>query len=181
MRHVGPTRKELGIATIMNLLGPLANPAGIRRQVVGVAEAERAALVAEALLRLGTLHALVVHAEVGMDEISPSGCTTVWEIRDGSVSSWILDPAGHGLAHAELIGLEGGDPAANARRIEELFDRRGDEVVRSAVLLNAAAAIYVSGREPSFEGALEAAKLSLEEGRAKAVLDRLREAAGRLD
>ena len=92
MRHVGPTRKELGLPTIMNLLGPLANPAGVARQVIGVADRDRAPLLAEALLRLGVAHALVVHGEVGMDEISPVGSTAVWEIRGGRVATWTLEP-----------------------------------------------------------------------------------------
>src|SRR5262249_35537723 len=84
MGHVAPVRSELRVATIMNLLGPLANPAGVRRQVVGVSEPDRGPLVAGALARLGVDHALVVHAEAGMDEISPSGTTAVWEVRDGA-------------------------------------------------------------------------------------------------
>ena len=88
MRHAGPVRRELAVPTIMNLLGPLANPAGVRRQVIGVSSADRAPLVAEALVRLGAVHALVFHAAVGMDEISPSGATLVWEVREGRVETW---------------------------------------------------------------------------------------------
>jgi anthranilate phosphoribosyltransferase len=97
MRHVGPARKELGVPTIMNLLGPLANPAGVRRQVIGVADPARAPLMAEALRRLGAEHALVVHGEIGMDEISPAGTTMVWEVREDGVTRWQLDPAEYGL------------------------------------------------------------------------------------
>src|SRR5215212_2550208 len=97
MRHVGPVRRELGVATIMNLLGPLVNPAGVVRQVIGVADRARAPLVAEALAMLGTRHALVLHANVGMDEISPSGTTSVWEVKAGSIHTWELSPADYGL------------------------------------------------------------------------------------
>src|SRR5437879_3703493 len=96
MKHAAPVRRELAIPSIMNLLGPLANPAGVRRQVVGVADRDRAPLVAGALARLGAEHALVVHGRVGMDEISPQGITGVWEVRGGQVSTWELDPPRYG-------------------------------------------------------------------------------------
>src|SRR6185312_6803180 len=92
MRHVGPVRRELGIPTVMNIVGPLANPAGAARQVVGVAERGRMALLAGALAALGAAHALVVHGALGMDEISPIGLTHVAEVRDGVVTEWTIDP-----------------------------------------------------------------------------------------
>ena len=179
MRHVGQTRKELGITTIMNLLGPLANPAGVTRQVIGVADRDRAPLLANALVRLGAEHALVVHGEVGMDEISPVGHTAVWEVQDGRVVTWRLDPAEYRLEWKELGDLAGGDPADNARRIEQLLTRgKGgqsvDEPGRRAVLLNAAAALYVSGRGLTFKDAVDMASHALAEGRARALLDRMR-------
>src|SRR5256885_1081018 len=117
MRHVGPVRRELGVPSIMNLLGPLANPAGATRQVVGVADRDRAPLLAAALARLGAEHALVVHGRVGMDEIAPTGVTDVWEVQGGAVRTWELDPADHGLAVADPAALRGGDPPANAPRV----------------------------------------------------------------
>jgi anthranilate phosphoribosyltransferase len=178
MRHAAPVRKELGTATIMNLLGPLANPAGVRRQVVGVADGERAPLVAAALARLEATHALVLHAAVGMDEVSPSGATRVWEVKDGAVSAWELDPGSLGLACADLDGLAGGEPADNARRLERLLEGEGTAVERCAVLLNAAAALYVSGNGWTMAGAAERARAALESGAAAEVLSRLRRAAG---
>ena len=178
MRHVAPVRKELGIPTIMNLLGPLANPAGVSRQVVGVSDAARAKLVAETLAALGTRHALVLHAAVGMDEISPSGATLVWEVRDGGVDTWEMKPARYGLDCEDLDGLAGGEPAENAARIERLLAGDTEEVVRCAVLLNAAAALYVSANGWSLEEALGRAKESLASGAAAKVLARLREVAG---
>ena len=145
MRHVGPTRRALGVPTIMNLLGPLANPAGVRRQVVGVADRARAPQLADALQQLGATHALVVHGAIGMDEMSPVGETMVWEIRDGRVSEWVLDAAELGLGTESLDGLAGGEPAENAARIERLLRTGEGGAVRAAVLLNAAAALYVSG------------------------------------
>jgi anthranilate phosphoribosyltransferase len=177
MRHVAPVRKELGVATIMNLLGPLANPAGVRRQVIGVATDDRGPLVAGALARLGAVHALVVHAAVGMDEVSPSGETRVWEVRDGAVTRWEMSPHALGLACADLDDLAGGEPEENARRVERLFEGQGSQVERCAVLLNAAAALYVSGRGWTMAEAAERARESLESGAAAQVLAALREAA----
>jgi anthranilate phosphoribosyltransferase len=175
MRHVGPTRKELGVATIMNLVGPLANPAGVRRQVIGVADRARAPLMAEALARLGAEHALVVHGEVGMDEISPVGVTTVWEVNGGEVTTWTLDPADHGLDWPEVADLAGGEPADNAARIERLLAGSADEGARRALVLNAAAAIYVAGLADDFGSAAAVAERALTDGKAAAVLERLRQ------
>ncbi len=177
MRHVGPVRKELGVATIMNLLGPLANPASVRRRVIGVASDDRAPLVAAALARLGAAHALVVHAAVGMDEVSPSGRTNVWEIRDGGVSQWEVDPATLGLECHDLDDLAGGAPDDNARRVEQVLEGRGASVERCAVLLNAAAALYVSGRGWTLADAASQARASLESGAAMRALTALRLAA----
>jgi anthranilate phosphoribosyltransferase len=178
MRHVGPVRRELGVPTIMNLLGPLVNPAGVRRQVVGVADRARAPLLAAALSRLGAAHALVLHASVGMDEVSPCGKTDVWEVCDGAVAEWEIEPARHGLDCDDLDGLAGGWPPENARRIERLLAGEGDMVaIRSAVLLNAAAGLYVSGGGWSFDEAVERARNSLESGAAAEALERLRRAS----
>jgi anthranilate phosphoribosyltransferase len=177
MRHVGPVRKELGVPTIMNLLGPLANPAGVLRQVVGVADATRARLVAETLASVGARHALVLHASVGMDEISPSGSTLVWEVKGGEVNRWELDPVSYGLECGDLEGLAGGEPAENASRMERLFSGEVDHVARCAVLLNAAAALYVSANGWSLEEAARRGEESLASGAAARVLARLRKAA----
>jgi anthranilate phosphoribosyltransferase len=178
MRHVGPTRRELGVPTIMNLLGPLANPAGVRRQVIGVADRARAPLVAGAVLRLGLDHALVVHGEIGMDEISPAGRTAVWEVREGSVTEWTIDPADYGLEWERTADLAGGEPAENAARIVRLLAGDGsDEAARRAVALNAGAALYVAGRARDFATAVKLAEEALAAGAARTVLHKLREAA----
>lgn len=177
MRHVGPVRKELGVGTIMNLLGPLANPAGVLRQVVGVADGSKAPLVADALAALGATHALVLHAEIGMDEISPSGSSLVWEVEHGAVRRWQLAPARLGLECGDLDGLRGGEPAENAARIERLLSGDSSEALRCAAVLNAAAALYVSGRGWSLEEAVGRAEESLASGAAASVMSRLRSAA----
>lgn len=124
MRHVGPVRRELGIATIMNILGPLANPAGAGRQVVGVADESRMPLIAGALAALGSVHALVVYGEPGMDEISPVGETRMLEVRTGAVHRHSVVPQDFGLAAASTAELAGGDPQSNAYMIEEILTGR---------------------------------------------------------
>ena len=177
MKHAGPVRRELAVASVMNLLGPLANPAGVRRQVVGVADADRAPLMAGALARLGAEHALVVHGRVGMDEIAPQGITDVWEVRNGSVNAWEVDPADHGLAVDDLAGLSGAEPPANAARIERLLgDGRQDLAGLAALLLNAGAAIYVAGLATSYAEGVARAREVLASGKAREALERLRRA-----
>jgi anthranilate phosphoribosyltransferase len=179
MRNVGPVRRELAIPSIMNLVGPLANPAGVRRQVIGVADPERAPVVAGALALLGVEHALVVHGRVGMDEISPQGITDVWEIRNGTVTRWELDPAIYRLAVADLEVLRGGAPAENAARAERLLHGGGDTdpAGHAAVLLNAGAAIYVAGLAASYAEAIGRAREVMGSGAAHAALERLRRAS----
>ena len=177
MRHLAPIRKDLAVATIMNLLGPLANPAGVTRQVIGVADHARGPLLAGALAELGARHALVLHAAVGMDEISPAGQTFVWEVAAGEIRSWELDPSRYGLNCDELEGLGGGEPAENAEAIEQLLCGRGSAAVRCASILNAAAALYVSGNGWSFEESVERSRSALESGAAATALAGLRRAA----
>ena len=185
MRHAAPVRKELQGATIFNLLGPLSNPAGVTRQIIGVSDPARGPLIAEALGRLGAEHALVVHAEVGMDEISPAGMTRVWEVRSGvagrgsRVSEWVLRPETFDLRHDDLGALKGGEPSENAERLERLLRpaSAGDEAGRAAVLLNAAAAIYVSGVVSTLGEAVARARAALDGGQARAVLNALQGAS----
>ncbi len=177
MKHAGPVRRELAVPSVMNLLGPLANPAGVRRQVVGVGDRDRAPLLAGALARLGAEHALVVHGRIGMDEVSPQGTTDVWEVRQGRMTTWELDPARYGLQADDVGALRGGAPAANAARIEGLLaDGRGDGMGLAALVLNAGAAIYVAGLAPSYADGIARARLALASGAARAALERLRRA-----
>lgn len=177
MKHVGPVRRELGTPTLMNLVGPLANPAGVKRQVIGVAESDRAAIVADALVRLGAEHALVVNGRVGMDEISPNGITDVWEVKDGGVRKWEIDPTRFRLGIENVSVLEGGEPAANAERLERILGNgSADPAGLSAVLLNAGAAIYVAGIASSLAEGIGRAREVVASGAARAALDRLRKA-----
>lgn len=176
MRHVGPVRRELGIPTVMNIVGPLANPARAGRQVVGVADLERAPVLAGALSALGSTHALVVHGEPGLDEVSPLGPTHVIEVRNGSTNRWTIHPEDHGFKKLSRDDLAGSEPAENARIIEKILDGGGPKGARAAIVLNAAAAIYVSGNVKSYEDGVEAANDALDSGKAKRVLGNLRQA-----
>ena len=175
MRHVGPVRRELGIQTVMNIVGPLANPAGAGRQVVGVADARRVPLIAGALRSLGTIHALVVHGEPGMDEISPLGTTRVVEIREGTTREWTVDPAAHGFGTGVAAELVGGSPEHNATIIEQVLGGSAPPTAMAAVVLNAAAALFVSPRAPdAFGDAIAAARDGLRAGVGLEALGRLR-------
>ena len=177
MRHVGPVRRELGIPTVMNIVGPLANPASAGRQVVGVADARRVPLIAGALLALGTEHALVVHGEPGMDEISPLGPTQVLEIRDGRTTEWTIEPTRFGMAMGRAEELAGGPPTENAAAVRAVLSGDAPPTARAAVLLNAAAAVFVStGGTRDFGEAVEAARAALDAGAGLAALERLRRA-----
>jgi anthranilate phosphoribosyltransferase len=176
MRFLTPARRELATPTIMNLLGPLANPAGAGRQVVGVADRDRAPLLAGALLALGSRRAMVVHAEAGMDELSPSGVTQVWNVMNGAVTESVIDPAGLDLEVKQLDGLAGGEAQENARRLVAVLEGRGSKVETAAITLNAAAAIAVATDDGSMEAGVLQAREALRSGAARAVLERLRTA-----
>jgi len=177
MRHVGPVRSELAIPTVMNIVGPLANPASAGRQVVGVADAARVPLIAGALRSLGAVHALVVHGAPGMDEVSPLGATNVVEIRDGTTTQWSIDPAALGFASGRAEELAGGPPAENAAAVLAVLNNDAPATAIAAVVLNAAAALYVSGAGPdNFSDALDLAREGLRKGAGVAALERLRAA-----
>jgi anthranilate phosphoribosyltransferase len=177
MRHVGPVRRELGVPTVMNIVGPLANPAGVLRQVIGVADPGRLRLIAETLQRLGALHALVVHGTPGMDELSPLGPSTVLEVRGGSIREWTLDPESFGLTAPDASELAGGDPAANAALIEQVLRGHGPPGAKNAVILNAAGALYVGGAAADMGGAVDLARQTLSAGRGRETLEKLRAVA----
>ena len=178
MRHVGPVRKALGIPTIMNILGPLTNPAGARRQVVGVADPALLDLIPAALAELGHVHALVVHGEPGLDEVSPVGPTRVAELRAGEVRFYEVDPAELGLEPVALADLAGSEPAGNAELIEAVL-RGANGGARSAVVANAAAALLVAGVVESWAEGARLAEATLDARKGAEALERLREATAR--
>lgn len=165
MRHVAPVRAALGIRTIFNLLGPLTNPAGARFQVLGVFSEEWVRPIAEALARLGTSHAWVVHGRDGIDELSIAGETKVCEVANGAVSEFVLTPETAGLQRAPLSALEGGSVADNAQAIRDLLDGR-EGPFRDVVLLNAAAGLLVSGKVADLRAGVERAMNAIDSGAA---------------
>jgi anthranilate phosphoribosyltransferase len=177
MKHVGPVRRELGIPTVMNMVGPLANPARAGRQVVGVSDPKRLELMAGALCNLGAVHAMVVYGEPGMDEVSPIGPTHVIEVREGKTNEWTIDPSKFGFGRVDQRDLAGGPPAENAAIIERVLTGNGPAGAAAAVVLNAAAAIYVSGRARSFAEGVDAAREAVASGAGVVALEKLRAAA----
>jgi anthranilate phosphoribosyltransferase len=175
MRHVGPIRRELGVQTVMNMVGPLANPAHAGRQVVGVSDARRLALIAGAMQALDTTHTLVVHG-AGMDEISPFGETEVVEIRDGQTSRWTIDPSRYGFGQGTPEEIRGGPPADNAATVVRVLRGEANAPSTAAVVLNAAAALYVGGAASTFDDGVSMATEAIRSGAGLVALDRLRTA-----
>jgi len=174
MKHVMPTRRELAVRTIFNFLGPLTNPAGATRQLLGVADRRYQETIAEALAGLGCEHALVVTGDDGLDELTISGRTRVIEVSDGGTKEWFAEPGDFGLAEGALADVAGGEPEDNAAIARSVL--LGDPgPARDIALLNAGAAIYVGGGAPDLGSGVEAARRAVDSGAAQAVLDRLRD------
>lgn len=170
MRHVMPARRELGVPTVFNVLGPLTNPAGARHQTVGVSDPGIAARMAGVLARLDTAHALVFHGSDGLDELTPTGPSQVWEVRGTDVAEWTFDPADYGIAPGTPEGLRGGEVADNRRIAEDvLAGEHGPP--RDAVLLGAAAALVAADRVDAWTQGLEAAATAIDSGAAARVLE----------
>ncbi|MGE0722780.1 MAG: anthranilate phosphoribosyltransferase [Alphaproteobacteria bacterium] len=172
MRHVMPTRVELGTRTIFNLLGPLSNPAGARRQLVGVFAPEWVRALAEVLQRLGSERAWVVHGSDGSDELTTTGSSLVAELKDGQVSTFEVTPEMAGLFRATPADLKGGDPAANAATMAAMLDGRSGPF-RDIVVYNAAAVLVIADRARDLAEGAAMARAVIDGGKARAVLDRL--------
>jgi anthranilate phosphoribosyltransferase len=172
MKNVGPTRVELGTRTIFNLLGPLSNPANVKRQMVGVFSRQWIEPVAHVLKNLGSERAYVVHGSDGLDEITTTGSTFVAALENNTVRSFEIDPAALGLARAKPEALRGGDAEMNAQALKNVL-RGKDGAYREVAALNAAAALVVAGRAASMTDGLELAMKSIDSGAAEARLDRL--------
>ena len=172
MRHAAPVRQELGTRTVFNVLGPLVNPAGARDGVFGVFSPTLARTYAETLAELGARHALVVHGEGGVDELTPSGPSLVVEVRDGSIREWELDPQALGIARSGRAELRGGDAAENAASLRAVLDgERGAR--RDAVVLNAGAALLTAGVVDDLAAGLAVAAQAIDGGAAGSTVERL--------
>lgn len=172
MAHVIPARKALGVRTIFNFLGPLTNPAGASRQLLGVADRHYQETIAEALVGLGSVRALVVAAEDGLDELSTAARTRVIEVNEGRTSEWFVEPGSYGLSVVPLERLAGGEPAENADASRSVL-AGNPGAHREMTLLNAAAAIYVGGLATDLEQGVEKAAAAVDSGAAAELLDRL--------
>ena len=172
MKHAVQTRRDLGIRTAFNLLGPLTNPAGASRQIVGVPRSELTQLLAQTLLQLGSSRAWVVHGADGIDELSTTGYTKVSECREGTVNTFFVHPSDFGLAKATAADLKGGDAVENAAIVRAILDGRGGPP-RDVVLLNAGAALFVAGRAESVRDGIAQAGRAIDSGAAAATLARM--------
>jgi len=172
MKHAGPTRRELGIRTVFNLLGPLTNPAGARRQIVGVPRAELTDVLAHSLLMLGSEKAWVVHGADGIDEISTTGYTKVSECHDGAVRTFYVHPSEFGISQASLADLQGDDSVRNSEMVRGILNgERG--APRDVVLLNSGASLFVAGEVESVREGISRAGAAIDTGAATETLDKM--------
>ena len=171
MRHAMGTRRELGVPTIFNFLGPLTNPAGAKRQTIGVSDPGMAPKMAEVLARLGSEHAMVFHGADGLDELTTTGPSTVWEVRSGTVTESTFDPADLGIATSSTEALKGGGVEDNLRIADAILAGKAG-APRDIVVLGAAAALRVADVATGWDAALAAAAQAIDSGRARDVVDR---------
>ncbi len=172
MRHVGPARVEMGTRTIFNLLGPLANPAGVKRQLTGVFAKEWVEPMARVLANLGSEKAWIVHGHDGLDEITTTGSTWVAELDAGQIKTFEITPEDAGLPRATINELKGADPATNALALNALLDGH-EGPYRDIVLMNAAATLIVAGKAKDLKQGVALAAAAIDEGKARAVMEKL--------
>jgi anthranilate phosphoribosyltransferase len=170
LRFAGPARRELGTPTTFNFLGPLANPAGVRRRVLGVSDPSMAERMAHTLAELGVERAMVFCGGDGLDELTTTTVSNVWELTNGSVHTSTLDPGEYGIPPAEADEIVGGDAAANVAIADRMLGGEPGPV-RDVVALNAAAALVVADAAPDMGAGIEQAIAVIESGKAAAVLE----------
>jgi anthranilate phosphoribosyltransferase len=171
-RHVGPVRVELGTRTIFNILGPLSNPASVKRQLVGAFSVDMLKPMAEVLRNLGSTRAWLVHGSDGLDEITTTGATRIVALDDGKIEQFDITPEDAGLARANPADLKGGDPEHNAKALRAVLDG-AQTPYRDIAVLNAAAALIVAGRAKELKQGVALASAAIADGRAKAALAKL--------
>ena len=179
MRYAGPVRREIGIRTVFNILGPLTNPAGAQTQLLGVAFPELGGIMAEVLGFLGSHHAMIVHGHGGLDEISLSGDTSVWEVRGGEVEEWTLHVEDTGLPEAPIEAILGGTKEENAATMRRVFQGEPGPI-RDMVLLNSAGVLMVGDKAESIRKGVEMSAGIIDSGAALAKLDQMIEVTQRL-
>ena len=172
MRNAAGVRREMGVRTVFNLLGPITNPAGATRQLLGVYADEYVSVLAEVLRRLGSERAMIVHGSDGMDELTVFGKSHVAELRDGKVREYAIDPKDFGLAHTDRAGVAGGSPQENAARVRAVLGGAKGPA-RDIVLLNAGAALHVAGVAGDLAAGIECARSAIDRGEAARKLDEL--------
>jgi anthranilate phosphoribosyltransferase len=172
MRHAGPLRRELGVPTVFNFLGPLTNPAGALHQAMGVSDRAMAPRMVEALQRLGSEHCLVFRGLDGLDEISTTQPSDLWELKDGQVSHEVIDPLDFGIPRSDLSDLRGGSATENAKVAHTVLEGAKGPA-RDLVLINAAAGLLAAQLADEFPAGIDLAKESIDSGKARAALDRL--------
>lgn len=177
MRHAGPIRKELGVPTVFNFLGPLTNPAGARRQALGVADARMAPKMLQVLAALGSERVLVFRGRDGLDEISTTGPSDLWQLRDGEVVESEVDPADYGIPRAEPADLAGGSAEQNARVVVAVLQGESGPY-RDVAVINSAAGLMAAGMAEDLGAGIDLARESIDSGRARAALKRLVEVSG---
>lgn len=173
MKYVGPVRKELGIRTVFNILGPLSNPSRARKMMIGVYSPKLTEVIAGVLMNLGVESGLVVSGDDNMDEITLTGETTVSEIRDGKITTYKVTPEQFGMKRCEISELQGGDGAANAEITRAILSGREKGAKRDSVLLNAGAALYIGGKADSVEEGIQLAAEIIDAGKAVKTLEAL--------
>ena len=180
MKHVVPVRKDLGVRTIFNFLGPLTNPAGAQRQLLGVSDRRCQETIAEALIGLGCERALVVSADDGLDELSVSARTRVIEVRDGTTEEWFASPGDLGIRQAPLDSIAGGSPEENAAVVRSVLDGTEQGPPRDVVLANAGAAIAAAGAAGDIPAGMDRAREAIDSGAAADILAGLVSLTGQL-
>lgn len=180
MRHVGPTRRELGVGTAFNFLGPLVNPARVRRQVIGVSDPSVVPLMMGVLQAHGAIRAMIVHGNDGLDELTTTTTSIVHELVDGEVKVYEIDPRDYGLPLVDPQTLKGGAPGENAERVRRILAGEPSPQ-RDIVVFNAAAALVVGGAADGFMEGIELAQAIVDDGRAERTLDEFVAATRRAD
>lgn len=172
MKYVAPVRKKLGVRTIFNLLGPMTNPANVKRHVIGVFDYTWSRPMAETLKALGSHTAWITHGHSGLDEISITGKTLITELKDGKITETAVTPEAVGLHSAQIADIKGGDAQTNAKAIFALLDGKKN-AYRDIVVMNAAAALYVAGKTNAYKSAIALAEKAIDSGAAKDTLAQL--------